>query len=358
MNILSMILMKSRHQNVLWISIVVIVFLSQTIKFAKSSKYIQSNDASIREGRSKEVLSLLENVSEVGMSYSILLCDNHTSISLANDEMNIKSEVTTVSVYNHLDVDSSQNRSVFRIGILNQQGNKLVLETGSKNNIAFTYWINCNDLHRNLNLVLSVPISKTLALEEKNANSINCASKVVPNSSLKNLSNVTKTYYNESVLLCRGRINETLIGGLIGISHIDFSLYFSDSGLFNVKPTETHTDLQESTPIQYNPIANAQAELLYSQNASQTLLETSSVEVVVLRSPKTIDTVFTGLVFAMEIVQMIALGSLLELDDFKKIIKQPLPLVTQLACHFLITTLVSTCIRIVDSRNLEVQGTL
>ena len=319
-----------------------VILLCQLIIPAIPTEILANDAQHVSNGGSHEVAYQLETgADETRMSYKIVPCDNHTSTltSVRNHDTNINGSVDFGR--------DSRTMFEFRIGISNQRGNTLVLETESQNSITFTYSLDCNQLYRNISLVLSVPRTKILTVQEKNNNIVNCASMSSRNMSVKNSLNLTKAHVNESQILCRGTINETLIAGLIGITHIDFKLYSSNRMLGSTTARQNKTVYghqndrpitNESGDISYRH--NVHTQLVYSENKSDAHFESTSIEVLVIRSPKMIDTVFIGLVFAMEIVQMITMGSMLELDDFKKSLKQPLPLVTQLVCQYLITTMV------------------
>ena len=321
---------------------VLVILLCQLIIPAIPTEILANDAPHVSNGGSHEVSYQLETgADETRMSYKILPCDNHTSTLtlVTNHGTNLKGSVDFGR--------DSRTTSEFRIGISNQRGNTLVLETESQNSITFTYSLDCNQLYRNISLVLSVPRTKILTLQEKNNNIVNCASMPSRNMSVKNSLNLTKAHFNESQILCRGTINETLIAGLIGVTHIDFKLYAFNRmlGSTTARQNKTVYGLQNNRPItnESGDISyrhNLHTQLVYSENRSDAHMESTSIEVLVIRSPKMIDTVFIGLVFAMEIVQMITMGSMLEVDDFKKSLKQPLPLVTQLVCQYLITTMV------------------
>ena len=322
-----------------------VIILCQLIMPAIPTEILANDAQHVSNGGSHEVSYQLEtDADETRMSYKILPCDNHISTltSARNHDTKLKGGVEFGR--------DSRTTSEFKIGISNQRGTTLVLETESQNCITFTYSVDCNQLYRNISLVLSVPRTKILTVQEKNNNIVNCASMASRNISVKNSLNLTKAHFNESQILCRGTINETLIAGLIGITHINFKLYPSNRmhGSTTARQNKTVYGLQNNRPLTNDSgdisyrhnFGGMHTQLVYSENRSDAHFESTSIEVLVIRSPKMIDTVFIGLVFAMEIVQMTTMGSMLEVDDFKKSLKQPLPLVTQLVCQYLITTMV------------------
>ena len=279
--------------------------------------------------------------------------DNATAASRGN--VSSKPLVSDDVIDNSTSEKLSKSQQMLKILLSNQTVQQVVLETETKTVFKFEYQFNCPDTYKIHVLRVTVPNTRTLNIEENNENKIyihcrdSCA-KLPVNVNAKGFesyaflypSTVTVTNVNQSCLIQKGNINVTLIGGLIGISNVNFSVYSVDHEN-NTNSKVRVLGLYKLSKALYDDKATQQLHVADPSKRSEkfTLLESTSVNVFVVRPPKIIDTVFIALVFVMEVVQMIALGSLVELEDFKKIFRRPLATVAGLLCHYVIMTLVS-----------------
>ena len=289
---------------------------------------------------SENKVSLVNSSEEAGYSYQPVSNDDDQPTKLMDNAERIDNFSHGVTLLN--------NNDSFKIDILNLKASKITLETESKAEFTFSYSIVCAKLHRNLQLMVKVPHSETLNVELNGENQIyiNCdtssdksLNQYVHNNISENSKEntlVMEKGHNESVSLRQGYINMTLQGGLIGVSQLNFRLYSVQSD----KSSETNEkeSLQRFKSVLYIPDHTWQT--VNYQNL--TLLKTVTIEVLVIRTPKAIDVVFLILIYLMEIIQMVALGSLVEVEDFKKTLKRPLPTIAGLVSQYIIMTLVSS----------------
>ena len=288
---------------------------------------------------SENKVSLVNSSQEVGYSYQPVSNDGDQPTKLMDNAERVDNVSHGVTLLN--------NNDGFKIDILNHKASKITIETESKAEFTFFYSIVCAKLHRNLQLMVKVPHSETLNVELNGENQIyiNCdtssdksLNQYVHNISENSIENtlVMEKGHNESVSLRQGYINMTLNGGLIGVSQLNFRLYSVKSD----KSSETNEKepLQRFKSVLYIPDHTWQ--IVNYQNL--TLLKTVTIEVLVIRTPKAIDVVFLILIYLMEIIQMVALGSLVEVEDFKKTLKRPLPTIAGLVSQYVIMTLVSS----------------
>lgn len=280
----------------------------------------------------KAVTPLDSVITETGNSHISMSHEKKSAAPLADEEVIDKFSPAT---------------GLLGITLVNQPGRKIYLETETKARFTFQYSFNCTD-SKTHQLTVSIPHTKILYIVENGENKsyFECDTGYGNNSSMANhdlsynssinSSLVRENLDNQSPQTRQGYVNVTLMGGLIGVTHINFSVYtvgkgnenesIGDMPLLGLQKLKTaNEDQQEGTP----------------KNENLTLLETVSLEVSVIRSPKFIDTVFMVLVFIMEGIQLIALGSMVELEDFKKILKRPLATIVGLLCHYVVMTLVS-----------------
>ena len=309
-------------------SIMVGFFLSKDVV----SLNMPPNDVTPNGSRAK--MSLANAAAEAGCLHPSLSHGNMSTESLVSDDA----------------IDNAT--SMVRIMLLNQTVQQIILETKSETVLKFEYQFTCTDTTKNYVLKVLVPRSRTLHMDgneykihihcKDRCAKLHSNAKGLNSYAFLNSTEITLTRHDQSVLIQNGNINVTLIGGLIGISHINFSVYTVD----HINKTNNKVRVLGLYKLRKSPYKNKASPFLYEMDPAEpseelTLLESTSVDVLVVRTPNIIDTVFIALVFVMEIVQMIALGSLVELEDFKKIFRRPVGIVTGLLCHYVIMTLVS-----------------
>ena len=300
-----------------------------------NSLNVPLNDVTPEESRDKK--SLDNAAAEAECLHPSLSRGNQSTDSLISDDV--------------IDNSTSGER-MLRIA-LNQTVQQVVLETDSKTELQFEYHFTCTKANQTYVLKVSVPRSRTLHLDEVNENKIEihcreiCAkphanAKGLNSSAFLNSSEMTLTNNNQSGWIQSGNINVTLIGGLIGFSHVNFTVYsVENNAKKNVRVLGLNKLRKSFYHNEANPFFSIYTTEQQEQNEKLTLIESTSIDVTVVRTPKIIDTVFIVLVFIMEVVQMIALGSLVEVDDFKKLFRRPVGICAGLLCHYIIMTLVS-----------------
>ena len=311
----------------------VFILLVSLVAKDVNSLNVPLNDVTPKESRDKK--SLDNAAAEAECLHPSLSRGNQSTDSLVSDDV--------------IDNSTSGER-LLRIA-LNQTVQQVVLETDSKAELRFEYHFTCTKANKTYVLKVSVPRSRTLRLDEVNENKREiCAkphgnAKGLNSSAFLNSSEMTLTSNNQSGWIQStqsGNINVTLIGGLIGLSNVNFTIYSVEN---NAKKNVRVLGLNKLRKSFYHNEANPFFSIYTTEQEEQTekltLIESTSIDVTVVRTPKVIDTVFIVLVFIMEVVQMIALGSLVEVDDFKKLFRRPVGICAGLLCHYIIMTLVS-----------------